>query len=431
MRIATSTIYAKQMKYLQNSNTALDAASERYNTGLKFTTAGEDPAGMSTKIKYTADIAEYDQYAVNAGSAYDSLSEAETALSTMYDILSSIQTSLIQSVNGTMDTSSLTALAEEIEQYQAQLFDLMNTKNAEGEYIFSGAQSTSPAIELTSDGNYVCVADGSQRSVQVSPNVTVQVTESALNIFQNCSLAYSASIAEEATATNGTLNADGEVLGTYNLDSIVSWEISDYDEYYDVFEDLYSSADAATTNYFTIEILASTDVENEPRTFIVYDAEGNEIDRGEVTDDGYVITCGLTFDIGDDLTEEGIIQVNLDDPEKDNILNVLNTVIAALTDETLTEQERDKILAAAQVSVQNAKDQYDSYRGAVGARANTVDAIIDSNNALSDIKTEALANICEVDTYEALSDMIQLQYQLQIAQQTYVYVVGTSLFDYI
>lgn len=418
MRVTTNMMFEKQLKYLQNQSTALSEASDQYNTGYKFTTAGEDPAGMSTKIKYTSDISQYEQYSVNAGSAYDSLSEAETALSSMYDILQSIESCLIQAVNGTMDTSSLTALAEEIEQYQIQLFDLMNTQNAEGEYIFSGAEADTPAISITTDGNYVCDADGSTRSVQVSPNVTVQVTESALNIFQNCSLAYSCSL--------------NETNSTYDLTTIESWEISDYDDFNSLFEDLYSSANDATTNYITIEITASTDIENEePRTFVVYDANGNVIDQGEITEDGELTFQGITLNVGTDLDLEGTIQLDLDDPEKDNILNVLNDVIDALTDETLTEQERGKILAAAQISVQNAMEQYDSYRGKIGARANTVESMLDTNDALSLIKQESLAQITEVDTYEAISDMVQIQYALQAAQQTYMYVMGTSLFDYI
>ena len=387
MRISTSMQYDTHLSYLQKANSRLDKVSQQYNTGLKFNTAGEDPSGMAQKTKYTADIAAYDQYQTNAGLAADALAQSETALDSLWTVLNSLEVRIQQAVNGTMDRLSLDAIAEDIEQSQEQIFDLMNTKSAEGEYIFSGAQSDRPTITLTSDGHYVCQADGSARYVQVSPTVTVQVTDSGQNIFQNV-----------AKAKEITVNVAG---GGAEVES----QIVNYDD--------------------------SINVDGDGN-FTVTAPDGTVIETGEMTSDGTLEFKGVVIQAEDFVANGGgNLEIELQPVEKDNILNVLNDVIATLRDETLSNEERAERLAQAQISVSNAKDNYDMYRGQIGARSSNIDTIIDSDNALSIIKTTAKANISEMDTFEAASDLIKEQMALQTAQQSYSMVHSTTLFDFI
>ena len=67
MRISTTMQYMRNLSFIQRANTDVDTASRSYNSGQRFETAGEDPAGMSSKIKYTGAIAAYTQYERNAG----------------------------------------------------------------------------------------------------------------------------------------------------------------------------------------------------------------------------------------------------------------------------------------------------------------------------------------------------------------------------
>lgn len=419
MRISTSMQYTQHLKYLQTANSDLDKASAQYNTGLKFQTAGEDPSGMSSKIKYTAEISAFDQFAQNAGMASDTLSEAETALSSMWTVLGNVQSRLIQAVNGTMDTTSLNAIAEDLEQAQAQLFDLMNTKNAEGEYIFSGVQSSQPTMTLRTDGYYDCQADGSHRSVQVSNTVIVQVSESGLNIFENCPLAPEFSIDTAYTPVAPTTSC-----------TVASSEICSYDDYEDLYNEYFSTATNAPNNLIvSVEQVDPADP-SLGRTFKVTDPDGNEIYNGEVTSDGYIEFKGLKFDVsGND--NVGEFKIDLEPIKKDNILNVLESTISTLRDPNISNFEKSKALAQAQVSVNNAQVQYDMYRGQIGARAQNIDSIINSNESLSVIKQTAKANVTEIDAFEAVSNMMQIQYGLQAAQQSYALVHSSSLFDFI
>lgn len=425
MRISTSMQYNSHLNYLQTANTKVDQASTQYNTGLKFQTAGEDPGGMAAKIKYQADITAYERYGDNAKVVSDALDQEETALGQIWDVMSSIQTRLIQAINGTLDDGSRQALAEDIKQSRDQLYSLMNTKNAEGEYIFSGAQSDVPTYTVTSDGRYICNADGSTKNVNVSPTITVQTTDSGLNIFENVMQAY------DFTVQGAVLNGGG---------TLAAATVSDYDQFNAFFKDefIYGSNGQAATgveNGFVVLI-------NADGTFELHDGDAIQPDSllasGEIKDNKIEV-MGMSFTLPNDY-EPGTndyILLNLNQPKQGNILNELTDIVNKLS---LPQDEWDTInqstsslthdLAKMQQNIELAKKQVDTYRGMVGARGANIDAIIQSDESLTDIKKEAKANVSEMDAFEAVSNLLVAQNALQVAQQSYNLVHSTTLFDY-
>ena len=125
------------------------------------------------------------------------------------------------------------------------------------------------------------------------------------------------------------------------------------------------------------------------------------------------------------------ITVTMNKPEKDNILNQLTSYVESLRDGSIATEELSDLMAQAQVSVQNAMDQYDMYRGRVGAREVEVQNVISSDDALKTIKTTSEATITQVDAFEAASDIVKDQQALNTARSVYSKINGTSLFDYI
>ena len=74
---------------------------------------------------------------------------------------------------------------------------------------------------------------------------------------------------------------------------------------------------------------------------------------------------------------------------------------------------------------------YDSYRGKIGARQNTITDVLQSNEALSNIKKESKANVSEIDAFEAASNLVVANNQLTVSRQIYSNLTKQSLFDYI
>lgn len=408
MRISTTMQYTNSLSYIKNSNSKVDEQATKYNSGLKFQCAGEDPSGMASKVKYEGAIAAYKQYIEAGGIANNSLSEEETALSSMWDTLSSVHTRLQQCVNGSNDSSSLKALAAEIAQLRDHLFDLMNTQNTEGEYIFTGAQSDIQTYTLTSTGQYKCLADGSTRGVVVAPSVNVQVSDSGLDIFENCKTAYEMKV-DEATSISEFTRAEIKAYGTFNS----------------LFEKYYSSADGAN-NVLTITLDGSGN-------FSLKDPNGVEIDSGEVdtsTSINKISVRGMEFTISD-ANANGDINIELQKPETENMLNILTNIVSVINNDSFSNVEKIAKITKCQVDVEIALSHYDSYRGQIGARQNAITNVLNANESLSAIKVESKANVSEVDAFDAASELIRAQNQLTVSRQIYSMLNKQSLFDFI
>lgn len=425
MRVSTTMQYRNHLNYLQGSNSRVDLASQAYNTGMKFQTAGQDPGGMSAHIKYQADIASYKQYTQNSHIVADTFAQEETALGQIYDSLSSIQTRLIQAVNGTLDDGSRASLAEDIKQTQDQIFNLMNTKNAEGEYIFSGAQSSKPTYTKNPDGSYTCNADGSHKNVNVSPTLSIQANDSGLNIFENTNLANDFRLAGN--------NPKGYLSSVKDYDEFNTF----YKEHYNVGVD--GKPGTVKDNRFKIQVLAGD-------KFTVTDNDGKKIPPFDQIDgeikDNKIVAFGMQFELpdGSKPAQGDKFNIVLEAPKQDNILNQLNSIVAALQtpqDEfgkpgsaVQSSYDLTRQVARMQENISIAKKQVDTYRGMVGARGANIDAIIKSNESVHDIKKEADANVVEVDAFTAVSDLLQAQSALEVARQSYQVVHSATLFDF-
>ncbi len=408
MRISTTMQFTNSLRYIQNANTKVDESSIKYNTGLKFQKAGEDPSGMASKIKYEGAIASYTQYNEDGNLANNSLSEEETAIGSMWDTLSSIHTRLQQCVNGSNDESSLKAISAEIEQLRDHLFNLMNTQNTDGEYIFSGANSSQPTYTISSDGHYKCQADGANRGVVVAPNVTVQVSDSGLDIFENCKTAY----------TFGVTDSSGAMIRS---------EVSNYGDFSTLFETYYEKGGSSNNIYLNMNNTTS------PATYTLNDASGTEIASGEIDVSGSVPvieTNGLKFSF-DSEAPSGQIVIELESPKTDNMLNILTDIVAVINDDSVANVDKVAAITKCEEDVNIALLHYDSYRGQIGARQNTIDSIVNANTSISDMKTASKASISEMDAFDAASDLLRAQNQLSVSRQIYTMVNKQSLFDYI
>ena len=400
MRITTNMSFDRSIKYMQNTNTRLDQASKQYNTGLKFDTAAEDPTGMGNKLRLEAEISTYTQYSVNAGLAQDSLGLEETSLSSMYEILGSVKVEMQSAVNGTLDNYNFEAIATSLEESLNLLFDLTNTKTADGEYIFSGNQSLQPTMVKQSDGTFKCQADSGFRQVKVAPSVKVTTSDSGLGIFEQCQLCRTASSGKASTISY----KDNEQFNKF---------VNDY----------YQNGG---NNDFTVSV--ATDGKYELKSL----RDNTVLQSGTLGDSKTITFNGMEIKMNGDYTQGALnLTIKLDEPKNDNFLNSISRVIDVLRDDNVSHAEKMSMLASGQVNIEYAKENVNVALGHVGGRLTNIEDVINSNSTLSEIKTQAKANISEVDVYEATENLLKQQTALNFAQQTFSKVNGTTLFDYI
>ena len=402
-RVATDSMYRNSVYYMQRRNLELEKVNEQYNTGKKYQSAADSPSNFASTMRLEHDIAMYEQYTTNSGYALDNLTLEETSLSTINEVLDRANVLLQSGVNGSYSGTELNSISQELKEIQKQIYDLINTKTATGESIFSGGLSDIDAYIRLDNGTYKCQADCSQRFVQASSSAKIAVSDSAKNFFQHVETARSVDV------TGG-----------------LTFSYSDYQS----FESFYNRNYLTDTDPDTETIKNTYTVTQIGTEYAVTDYSGNEVARSAAGAKNLNFN-GLNLNLEN---VSGSATFTLATAENDNVLNTIGKAIATIDDYNngaITRSEVNNILSQTQVSIRNTQLSVNTTMTSIGARQNTLDNIINANCEISDVKKEAKATISEVDLYEVTTDLTKTQTYLQMAMTSFNYVTGTSIFDYI
>ena len=397
-RVATDSMYRNSVYYMQRRNLELEKVNEQYNTGKKYQSAADSPSNFASTMRLEHDIAMYEQYTTNSGYALDNLTLEETSLSTINEVLDRANVLLQSGVNGSYSGTELNSISQELKEIQKQIYDLINTKTATGESIFSGGLSDIDAYIRLDNGTYKCQADCSQRFVQASSSAKIAVSDSAKNFFEHVETARSVVVTEG-----------------------LNFSYSDYQSFESFYNRNYHTDDLSKNEY----TLTNTGTE-----YVVQDYNGDIVARAAAG------AKNLNFN-GLNLNLENVFgneRFTLAPAKNTNVLNTIGKAIAAIdnyNNGAITRSDADNILSQTQVSIRNTQLSVNTTMTSIGARQNTLDNIINANCEISDVKKEAKATISEVDLYEVTTDLTKTQTYLQMAMTSFNYVTGTSLFDYI
>ncbi|WP_321148939.1 flagellar hook-associated protein FlgL [Aeromonas jandaei] len=401
MRITTNMIYDRNIYSLNNANERLNTAYQQLQTGNKFQTAGEDPAGMSQKMALTKEIDLFKQYGVNGSLLENSLGHEETVLDSLNTAMLSAQTLIQKSHNGSISMDDRKAIASELEGLQQQMFDLMNSKNSQGEYIFGGNQSKTQPYVKDTNGKFIYQGDTGQREIQVSPTVKIAANDSGQDLFEI--------VATRRTASAGTAN--------------IKVGIADQGHFDNFFQSNYNSA--LPSNDYTV----STTI-GPPDTYQIKDSGGTTLQTGDYKPGTAIPFNGLELTL--DLPAGGTAQqFSLNPPKNDNILNGMSDFINALRDPTISADTFEDKVADATVHMKNARLNMDHGMGELGGRMNSLEQVMSSNEGLSTLNTEARAKVSEADLYEVISTLSKEDAALSASQLSFSKISRLTLFDYI
>ena len=401
MRITTNMIYDRNIYSLNSANERLNTAYQQLQTGNKFQTAGEDPAGMSQKMALTKEIDLFKQYGVNGSLLENSLGHEETVLTSLNNAMLSAQTLIQKSNNGSISMEDRKSIASELEGLQQQMFDLMNSKNSQGEYIFGGNQSKTQPYVRDTNGKFIYQGDTGQREIQVSPTVKIAANDSGQDLFEI--------VATRRTASAGTANIKVGIADQGNFDNF--------------FQSNYNSALAS--NDYTV----STTI-GPPDTYQIKDSGGTTLQTGDYKPGTAIPFNGLELTL--DLPAGGTAQqFSLNPPKNDNILNGMSDFINALRDPTISADTFEDKVADATVHMKNARLNMDHGMGELGGRMNSLEQVMSSNEGLSTLNTEARAKVSEADLYEVISTLSKEDAALSASQLSFSKISRLTLFDYI
>ena len=173
---------------LANSNNQLQTTLTRLSTGLRINSAADDPAGMIAATDLGSNIAATQQAISNSQVASQMISTADSALSQISSLLTTINGLVTQAANtSSMSSSQIAANQLQIDSSLSAINSIAQTTNFQGQNLLNGSlgfltQGTSANYASTVQNLQVTQANmGTAASVPVNINVVAAATQAQIS----------------------------------------------------------------------------------------------------------------------------------------------------------------------------------------------------------------------------------------------------------
>jgi flagellar hook-associated protein 3 FlgL len=201
MRLSTNMIFNQQVRGITDSQASWLKVGEQLSSGRRVTNPSDDPIAASRAVVLSQTQAKSSQYATARSFANQSLAMEENTLSSVTSSIQDAQTLIVQGSTGTLSDDDRASIATSLEGIRAQLLGLANSKDGNGNYIFSGYKTdTAP---FTDDGTGVTYVGGSDAITQkVDDSRTMAVGNTGSSVFMSITSNAKAEPDGSASETN-------------------------------------------------------------------------------------------------------------------------------------------------------------------------------------------------------------------------------------
>ena len=400
MRISTLQAFNNGVSGLQRNYANVTRTQEQISTGDRILTPADDPVASVRLLQLDQQQSVLDQYNSNLTAAKNSLTQEEVTLNSVNTVLQRVRELAVQAGNGALDPEDRKSIASELREREDELLSLMNTRNARGEYLFSGFQGKTQPFVRTGDGSYRYDGDEGQRKLQIASSLSVPISDNGKSIFENVTNAARLSVTKAASSA------------------------------LDISEPLVSDEVAfAGRGDITITFAASP---NE-RNYTVSDANGQSLGSGTLEEapeaENKLVVGGVTVFVSGTPTAGETITLTEDGGPKQGILDTVGALRQALEDPGTGNGAVRDAVGAALTNLDHGMVSVDAARGNIGARLNVIESTLTDNEDVALVNKAVQAELRELDYPEALSRLSMQSVVLQAAQQSYVKISGLSLFN--
>ncbi|MYN26668.1 flagellar hook-associated protein FlgL [Duganella levis] len=146
MRIATSQFQATMTRSLQYNQGQLSSLSAQMSSGNKIQVPSDDPVTAVRLSRLAREEAILGQYQDNIGAIKIRLSSNETYLQSMVNDITQAHDQLVLAADGSNTGDDLKSMVTTLSAIRDSLLYSANEKDQEGNYVFSGTATNTPAI---------------------------------------------------------------------------------------------------------------------------------------------------------------------------------------------------------------------------------------------------------------------------------------------
>ena len=320
MRISTTQLYTQANRNMMEGQSKLAEIQNKIASGKNFTSLADDPVGANQVVNLKRELAQFDVFKNNIDATRRRLDLGDTTLTDINIALDRARELSIQAANNTLTDSDRLIISYEFEQLVGYMANLMNSRDAKGEYLFSGSKGTTQTYQLI-DGRYEYQGDTNQREIQVASSVFINGTDTGSYLF-------------EALKGDPSLEITGDLAA-----AVTDYEITDvaaFEKFAKTVGDLRLSVDKVPGPIVRYSLLDSAGVP-------VVDANGNPINAVDYTaqsiaDENVTVelngaTLTLNLPVDGDITADPGIRVISEQRELIDSVSLVDTQAAVFAQE--------------------------------------------------------------------------------------------------
>ncbi|MBT6257413.1 MAG: flagellar hook-associated protein FlgL [Alphaproteobacteria bacterium] len=183
MQVSTKLFNEQSLNRFSNLSGDIQKIQSRIATGKNVLKASDDPVAMINISAAKEKQSQIQRYSSNIDRASSRLSMAEIAITEMQSVVTRIYELSIQAKNDTYNNNDRKSIKAEISELRDLTVDLANSKDTNGNSIFSGYRTNILPFVENVDGEIEYKGDQGNHSLKVSETVTMPTSINGASAF--------------------------------------------------------------------------------------------------------------------------------------------------------------------------------------------------------------------------------------------------------
>ena len=182
MKISTNYMFDRATTRMSDVQQRLTTAQAKMSTGKEVIAPSDAPEQASAIQRLRDAVTRQESHLTTLNSASRRFDAEETALTSAADVLARMKELSLSAANATKNAQAHDAIGAEMRSLRDELISLANTRDDNGNYIFSGARVTTQPY-VTEDGKVVFRGDQTQTRIPAGVERDVVYTRSGSDVF--------------------------------------------------------------------------------------------------------------------------------------------------------------------------------------------------------------------------------------------------------
>ena len=184
MTISTTLLFSRAVDLMGQQQSSLAALQEKVATGKELVRPSDSPDLAVNISRIKASIDELDAYKNSLNSVNDRLNIEESYIGSAKDVLIRLKQLALQGANGTMSSSDRDVIALEVDELTAEMKNLANGTDANGNFLFGGSRVSNPAYAEDTDGIVRYQGDNFRPNIDYTSNRRSPIGRNGLDVFK-------------------------------------------------------------------------------------------------------------------------------------------------------------------------------------------------------------------------------------------------------